>query len=131
MMVISIKRLRDFWQDPKYPHAEEPLRAWHQITAKANWTCFADVRATFGGADPVGNKVVFDIGGNKYRIIAVIDYEHHRVFIRAVMDHKEYDRGNWKKDDFGEDWEPQATLPKEPEKVPARLRRPQRGGGNR
>ena len=48
----------------------------------------------------VGNKAVFDVGGNNFRVIAVINYANHTVFIRAVLDHKEYDRGRWKKDDF-------------------------------
>lgn len=55
--------------------------------------------------DPVGRKLVFNIGGNKFRLVAVIDDERHKVFVRAVLDHKEYDKGEWKQDTFGDDWE--------------------------
>jgi len=104
--VISLKKLRGFWENSRNPGAESPLRAWYQVAKAADWTCFADVRETYSAADAVGNKVVFDIGGNKYRLIAVIDYEGHKVFVRHVLDHKEYDKGRWKKDTFGEDWQP-------------------------
>jgi mRNA interferase HigB len=104
MRVISIKKLREFWSNAH--QAESPLRTWYQCVKAADWTCFADVRNTYSTADLVGNKVVFDIGGNKYRLIGVIDYERHKVFIRQILDHKEYDKGQWKKDAFGEDWKP-------------------------
>jgi mRNA interferase HigB len=106
MRVISIKRLREFWEDPQNPGAESPVRAWYQTVRAADWTSFADVRQTYTTADRVGNKVVFDIGGNKYRLIAVIDYEGHKVFIRYVLSHKDYDKGHWKKDTFGQNWRP-------------------------
>jgi mRNA interferase HigB len=106
MRVISVKKLRDFWQSPGNAEAEVPLRAWYRTVKHADWENFADVKATYGTADQVkkSRKVVFDIGGNKFRLIAVIDYERQKVFVRAVMDHKEYDRGRWKTDTFGEDW---------------------------
>jgi mRNA interferase HigB len=106
MHIISIKKLRLFWRDPRHPDAESPLRAWFRAVKSCEWTSFADVRRTYATADAVGNKVVFDIGGNKYRLIAVIDYEGHKVFVRHVLDHKEYDKGLWKKDAFGENWRP-------------------------
>lgn len=107
MRVISVKKLRDFWERPGNAEAEVPLRAWYRTVKQADWESFADVKATYGTADQVkkSRKVVFDIGGNKFRLIAVIDYRRHKVFVRAVMDHKEYDKGNWRKDTFGEDWD--------------------------
>jgi mRNA interferase HigB len=96
MRVISVKKLREFWTDTPYRAAESPLRTWYQTVRAADWTCFADVRKTYTTADQVGNKVVFDIGGNKYRLIVVIDYEGHKVFVRHVLDHEEYDKGRWK-----------------------------------
>jgi mRNA interferase HigB len=83
--VISLKKLREFWSEPNKRDAETPLRAWNQTVLSADWTCFADVRKTYAAADPVGNKVVFDIGGNKYRLIAVVDYQRHKVFVRDVL----------------------------------------------
>jgi mRNA interferase HigB len=106
MRVISVKKLREFWEDPKNPDAESPLRTWYHTVRAADWARFADVRRTYATADPVGNKVVFDVGGNKYQLIAVIDYEGHKVFVRHVLSHKDYDKGLWKKDPFGDDWKP-------------------------
>jgi mRNA interferase HigB len=104
--IISQKKLRSFWKEPRNVDSETPLRGWYQSVKAANWTCFADVRNTYGTADLVGNKVVFNFGGNKYRIIAVIDYENHKVFIRFVLKHEDYDKGLWKSDPFGRDWQP-------------------------
>jgi len=58
---------------------------------------FNDLRATFASADYVDGLTVFNIGGNKYRLIAAIHYNRHKVFIRAVLTHAEYDRGEWKR----------------------------------
>ena len=107
MRIISAKKLREFWSNAL--QAESPLRTWYQTVKAADWTCFADVRNTYVTADAVGSKVVFDIGGNKYRLIAVIDYAGHKVFVRYVLEHKEYDKGAWKKDSFGEGWKPRVN----------------------
>lgn len=106
MRVISPKKLRLFWREPRNAGSETVLRAWYQVVRATDWTCFADVRNTYRAADLVGNKVVFNIGGNKYRVIAVIDYAGRKLFIRFVLTHAEYDAGNWKSDTFGEDWKP-------------------------
>ena len=108
MRVISIKKLRAFWDDPQNPGAESPLRTWYQTVKAADWSSFADVRRMYTTADQVGHRVVFDIGGNKYRLIAVIDYEGHKVFVRHVRKHKDYDKGQWKRDTFGADWKPRS-----------------------
>jgi mRNA interferase HigB len=108
--VISVKKLREFWKDPKNPDAETALRWWYQQVRAASWETPADVKKTFNTVDLVGRKLVFNVGGNKYRIIAVIDYEGHKVFIRFVLDHKEYDRGKWKKDTFGDQWKKRKFL---------------------
>ncbi|HLA85124.1 MAG TPA: type II toxin-antitoxin system HigB family toxin [Thermoguttaceae bacterium] len=101
MYVISKKKLREFWE--RHPDAEEPLRAWHRIVEKTTWQNFADVRAAFPSADFVGhrtegNRIVFNVGGNKFRLIVIAYFEHGRVYVRHVLTHAEYDRGNWKKD---------------------------------
>lgn len=108
MRIISRKKLHSFWSDPRNPDSEVPLRGWFQSVKSADWTCFADVRNTYGTADLVGNKVVFNVGGNKYRIIAVIDYEGHKVFICFILNHVDYDKGRWKSDTFGQDWTPRS-----------------------
>ena len=106
MHVISKKKLRKFWESPRHPHAEGPLLEWYKLACKAEWRRFADVKNTFNSCDQVGNKAVFDVSGNHYRIVAFIDYESQRVFIRAVLDHKEYDKEKWKLDPFGDNWKP-------------------------
>jgi len=103
--VISIKKLKEFWQQAKNPGAETALRWWYQQVRQARWNTPADVKQTFNTVDLVGRKMVFDVGGNEYRVIAVIDYNGHKVFIRFVMNHEEYDKGVWKKDTFGDQWQ--------------------------
>ena len=92
--IISRKKLREFSRD--HPEARESLEHWYNAARKARWRNFADLRATFGSADQVGHFVVFNIGGNKYRLIARIYYADAVILIRHVLTHKEYDRGDWK-----------------------------------
>jgi len=94
MHVISKKKLREFWN--KYPKAKVPLEAWFQVAKHAEWERFADVRKALNTADAVGRFVVFDIGGNKYRLIAAIHYDRGKLFVRHVLTHAEYDEGKWK-----------------------------------
>ena len=97
MHVISLKRLREFWH--AHPDAEKSLRAWHQTTEHAEWDNFEDVRGVFGKrVDRVGKFAVFDIGGNKYRLIAAIHYDRQKVYVRNVFTHAEYDLDKWKDD---------------------------------
>jgi mRNA interferase HigB len=96
MHVITRKKLRDFCI--KYPDAEEPLEAWYRLTKKAKWKNLAETRKDFPHADLVGECTVFNIGGNKYRLITAIHYNRQRVFIIHVLTHKEYDKGKWKDD---------------------------------
>ena len=96
MHVISRKRLRKFWA--KHREAESPLRAWYRLTTVAEWNTFGDIKATFPRADRVGKCIVFDIGGNKYRLVVTARLEYGRIYIRRVMTHAEYDQGKWKED---------------------------------
>src|SRR2546423_1482374 len=92
MQVIARRTLRLFWERP--PQAEGPLRAWYAVVAKAAWRVPADVKAMVGAnVDFVAdNRVVFDIGGNKYRLVAHIAYRFKRVLIKFAGTHKDYDR---------------------------------------
>ncbi len=92
--VISRRRLREFWE--RHPQAEVPLRAWFQVASRAEWQHVVDVRRDFPHADAVGRWTVFNIGGNDFRLVAEIVYATHKVFIRFVGTHQEYDRGRWK-----------------------------------
>jgi len=97
--VISLKPLREFWQT--HPDAEEPLRAWYGTTLEAEWRNLQDTRATYPHADgvrtPDGDVLtVFNIGGNKYRLIVRIRYDYQLVNVRQVLTHAEYDKDTWK-----------------------------------
>jgi mRNA interferase HigB len=100
MRVISRARLRAFWELPGSRDSEGPLRAWytHVSDRSVAWQRWGDVRAEFGAASQVGNCVVFNVGGNKYRLVARILYPSQKVFILKVMTHVEYDKDQWKED---------------------------------
>ena len=78
--------------------SEVALRKWFKDLSSADWGNFAELRATFSTADGVGQFVVFDIGGNKYRLIVFVDYESGKVFVRHILTHAEYDEDHWKRD---------------------------------
>lgn len=92
--IISKSCLRDFWEE--HPRAEGPLDAWHKVAQKAEWQSFQEIKATYPTVDRVGKFTVFDIGGNKWRLITAIHYNRQIIFVRAVLTHEEYDRDRWK-----------------------------------
>ena len=96
MRIISPKKIREFWE--KYPESESVMRDWINRVYDADWDNFSDVRKTFNHADIYRCCVIFDVGGNKYRIIAKIQYEYKKVFIRFVLTHFEYDQKKWQSD---------------------------------
>jgi mRNA interferase HigB len=99
MRVISRARLRAFWEQPGREDAKEPLLAWYHIASDADWQSWADMAAVFPKASLVGNCVVFNIGGNKYRLATRIIYAKHRVYVLKVMTHAEYDdQKKWQKE---------------------------------
>lgn len=91
MRIIALKRLKDHWQLPQRRDSEQALKAWYAVAKEADWGHFADVKAQFRSASAVGERVVFNIAGNKYRIVAWINYEFRVVYVRFVGTHKEYD----------------------------------------
>ena len=95
MRVVSRKALREFVRAHK--DAETPLDDWYRIAKRLRWTGLVDVRKTYPHADAVGEFTIFNIGGNKYRLVTHIHYRTGKVYIRHVMTHEEYSRGNWKK----------------------------------
>jgi len=93
MRIIAVGTLRDFWLRPGRGDSEQPLRAWVNIVRSAKWSKPTDVKAMFNSADTIGrNRVVFDIGGNKYRIVAAVHYRGQGVYIRFIGTHAEYDK---------------------------------------
>ncbi|MFN0199120.1 MAG: type II toxin-antitoxin system HigB family toxin [Planctomycetaceae bacterium] len=100
MRVISKSRLKAFWESSNSHDSEQPLKAWytHVNNKSVAWQHWGDVKAAYGNADLVGNCAVFNIGGNKYRLITRILFPSQKVFILKIMSHKEYDQGKWKSD---------------------------------
>jgi mRNA interferase HigB len=94
MNVISFKRIREF--SSTHRDAEVSLRAWYTTAKKANWQNPVELKMTYRSADVVGQYTVFNIKGNKYRLIARIVYRSQTVFIVGVLSHEEYDLGKWK-----------------------------------
>ena len=94
MHVISKKALREFWE--KYFDSQTPLRRWFTLITKNSFQSFTELRAVFPSADIVDDLTVFNIGGNKYRLVASIHFNRGKVYIRSVLTHEEYDREGWK-----------------------------------
>jgi mRNA interferase HigB len=92
VQIIAKRTLRAFWL--RHRAAQAPLELWHARTAKAKWTGPADVKARFGTTVDfvAGNRAIFDIGGNRFRLVAKIDYRVGLVLVRFVGTHAEYDR---------------------------------------
>ena len=94
MHVITRKRLNEFAD--KYPETKNALAHWYQLIKQNTFNSFAELRSAFPSSDQVGKLTVFNIGGNKVRLIAAIHYNRRKVYIRAVLTHKEYDEDKWK-----------------------------------
>jgi mRNA interferase HigB len=94
MHIITRKRLNDFAET--HPGAKSALQHWYKLAKKADFKSFAELRKVFPGADQVEHLTVFNIGGNKVRLIAAIHYNRHKIYIRAVLTHREYDEDKWK-----------------------------------
>lgn len=103
--MISRNKLRAFYEaKPERLRHADAFEDWFKLTRKASWRNFQDARALFGQTDVARDTrskrtaTIFDMGGNKYRIITLIDYTRQTVLITHVLDHKEYDKNNWKND---------------------------------
>jgi mRNA interferase HigB len=103
--VISRKKLREFYEAKtgRQQHAQA-FEDWFKLARKASWQTFQDAKALLGQTDVASDTrskrtaTIFDIGGNKYRIVTLTDYTRQTVLITHVMDHKEYDKGSRKND---------------------------------
>ena len=94
MKIISNSALRAF--AAQHPQADVPLQGWRRVIEKNRFDTWAALKAAFNTVDKVGDLVVFNVGGNKYRLIAHIRFEKQIVYIKAVLTHTDYDRGGWK-----------------------------------
>jgi mRNA interferase HigB len=93
MRIISVATLKAFWEVPEHGDAEQPLRTWVRVVRAASWTEPMAIKRLFNSADVLGDgRIVFDIGGNKYRLIAWINFHYGVVYVRFIGTHREYDR---------------------------------------
>lgn len=95
MRIISKRRIREFAK--RFPKAAEPLKHWANAVQSAAWSDPGALKAGFGSADFVGDLTVFNVGGNKYRLIAFVHYRRQIVYIKRILTHEEYDEGEWKR----------------------------------
>ena len=94
MHIITRKRLNEFAE--LHPESRRSLEHWYRQMKGRTFTSLTDIRRVFPATDLVGKLTVFNIGGNNIRLIAAIHYNRRRVYIRAVLTHREYDQGAWK-----------------------------------
>lgn len=92
MQVIARRTLKEFWA--RHPRAEAPIRAWLAVATAAQWANPAEIKRAFGGSvDFFGdNRIVFDLGGNKYRLVIHVSYTFGRILVKFIGTHAEYDR---------------------------------------
>ena len=92
MRIISRKRLRQFWERRPYADAEQPLKAWFREASKADWSSPLAIKAMYRSASIVGNsRVVFNIAGNKYRLVVKVNYPYRVMYVRFMGTHQQYD----------------------------------------
>jgi mRNA interferase HigB len=94
MKIISNRALRAF--ATLHPQSESPLMGWRRVIEKNDFSNWSQLKNAFNSVDKVEDLVVFDIGGNKFRLVAYIRFEKQIVYIKAVLTHAEYDKGAWK-----------------------------------
>jgi mRNA interferase HigB len=92
MRIIAVSALREFWSRPGRQDAEQSLRTWVHIVRAADWSRPTDIKRLFNSADVFANdRVVFDIRGNKYRLVAAVHYRGKRIYVRFIGTHAECD----------------------------------------
>ncbi len=98
MHVISRKKLQEFCKT--HANSCEALDDWYKTVSKCNWTNLVDVQTVYPKAEAVGNFTVFNIKGNRYRLIVSINYFRQVIYIKYILTHAEYDKNNWKLDPY-------------------------------
>lgn len=94
MKLISNSALRTFAE--QHPQADDALQGWRRVIEKNRFRNWAELKTAFNTSDKVGELTAFDIGGNKYRLIAYIRFEKQIIYVKAVLTHRDYDKGAWK-----------------------------------
>ena len=95
MNVINRKAVRQMMRD--HPESTTALDAWWKVTRAARWQHFEECRRSFTTADQVGRSLIFDILGNNYRLITVVSWRNQRIYVKALLTHREYERNTWHK----------------------------------
>ncbi len=91
MRIVTFAKIKDF--GAQYPDAEVALRDWYTKVKLCNWNSLSDVKQTYNHADYVRNsRIVFNIRGNQYRLVAIVIYASQKVYIRFIGTHKQYDK---------------------------------------
>jgi len=92
MRIIALRTLREFWENPKYADSELSLRSWYHDVKSADWNNSNELKQQYRNASIVGEgRVIFNIKGNIYRLVVLIDFEFKVIFIRFIGTHKQYD----------------------------------------
>lgn len=92
MRVIAKRALVQFWANPRYADSQASLEAWYQEVKDAVWTSPAEIKAQYGNASVLqAGRVIFNIGGNKYRLVVKINFPAQIVYVRFIGTHKQYD----------------------------------------
>jgi len=94
MRIIKRGALVQFWE--RHPDAKANLESWYGVVRRAAWETPVEMKQIYHNVDLVGRRTVFNIAGNKYRLIARVNYQTQRVFVLHILTHAEYDRGGWK-----------------------------------
>lgn len=95
MHIITQKRIWD--AKNKYPQCATALDGWYRVAKKNKFANFADLKRTFNSVDKVDDYYIFDIGGNKLKLVAFLFFESQKIFIQEILTHAEYDKCNWSK----------------------------------
>ena len=95
MRIITHTRIVEAQQ--RFPESAKALDYWYRLMKRGRYANFAELKAAFGSVDKVGPLWVFDVGGNKLRLVAAVHFNTRKVFIRHVLTHRQYDQGNWKR----------------------------------
>ncbi len=91
MRIIALATLREFWK--RHPDAEIPLRSWYALASRSDWRRPADVKDAYRSASVIANnRIVFNVKGNDYRLVAALHYNRGFLFIRFIGTHRQYDK---------------------------------------
>jgi mRNA interferase HigB len=92
MQIVALRTLRLFWE--RHPQAETPIRVWYTVASRADWKSPDDIKRQFGATVDFtsDNRAIFDLSGNKYRLIVHISYVYKRILVKFIGTHADYDK---------------------------------------